>query len=178
MGQIQKQLKLNEFKKNNLFDSSTFGLLSLNEYFDDKLVSQILNLQQTVDLIKTCGFSQNDKFNLLYQGNRDGFTAEAFHSKCDGHANTLTIIKPTNSPNIFGGFTSATWDSVSKFKLDPNAFIFSLINEESQIFKMKVKHDHIKNAIYCDSGYGPQFGYDIQIYYDQTDDFESCSNLG
>ena len=62
----RSRLELNEFKKNILFDSNSFGLLSLNKYFDDKLESQILNLKQTVDLIKTCEFSQNEKFTLLY----------------------------------------------------------------------------------------------------------------
>jgi uncharacterized coiled-coil protein SlyX len=31
-------------------------------------------------------------FNLLWRGSRDGFTADEFHRRCDGHANTLTLI--------------------------------------------------------------------------------------
>jgi hypothetical protein len=33
-----------------------------------------------------------------------------FHGRCDGHANTLTVIVDTNG-NIFGGFTPLTWES-------------------------------------------------------------------
>jgi hypothetical protein len=48
--------------------------------------------------------------NLLYRATRDGFTASAFHEKCDGKENTITIIK-TNGNYVFGGYTSAKWNS-------------------------------------------------------------------
>ena len=34
-----------------------------------------------------------------------------FHSKCDGHYNTLTILKAKEIGFIFGGFTTVTWNS-------------------------------------------------------------------
>jgi hypothetical protein len=56
--------------------------------------SQILtDLQQSIELIDLCEFSPNDKWSLLYRGTRDGFDSNDFHSRCDGHANTLTILK-------------------------------------------------------------------------------------
>jgi hypothetical protein len=30
------------------------------------------------------------RFNLLWRGGRDGFTAQEVHLRCDGRANTLT----------------------------------------------------------------------------------------
>jgi hypothetical protein len=50
------------------------------------------------------------QFSLLWRGSRDGFRARNFHSRCDGHANTLTLIKDTEG-NIFGGFTPVEWES-------------------------------------------------------------------
>jgi archaellum component FlaC len=44
------------------------------------------------------------RFNLLWRGSRDGFTAQEFHRRCDGRANTLTLISDTDG-NVFGGFT-------------------------------------------------------------------------
>jgi hypothetical protein len=44
------------------------------------------------------------RFNLLWRGSRDGFTAQEFHLRCDGRANTLTLISDTDG-NVFGGFT-------------------------------------------------------------------------
>jgi hypothetical protein len=43
------------------------------------------------------------RFSLLRRGSRDGFRGCDFHSRCDGHANTLTVILETKG----NGFTSA-----------------------------------------------------------------------
>ena len=67
------------------------------------------------------------QFKLLYRATRDGFAASSFHAKCDQQPNTLTVIKTTNG-FIFGGYTAVAWDSTSRHKIDPNAFIFSLVN--------------------------------------------------
>jgi hypothetical protein len=59
------------------------------------------------------------QISLLWQGSRDGFKAQEFHRRCDGHANTLTVILDMEG-NIFGGFTPVEWDSVSNYKADDN----------------------------------------------------------
>jgi hypothetical protein len=71
------------------------------------------------------------KFLLLWRGGRDGFGRRPFHNRCDGHANTLTLIEDTDG-NIFGGFTPVEWESLPKStkKADPSlkSFIFTLKN--------------------------------------------------
>jgi hypothetical protein len=49
-------------------------------------------------------------FELLCPGSREGFKAQEFHRRCDGHANTLNVILDTKG-NIFGGFTPVKWES-------------------------------------------------------------------
>jgi hypothetical protein len=90
--------------------SSLFGSLKLRQYSDmNSLKSQILEgEQQCSELIKLCQFSPNDKWSLLYRGTRDGFEPSDFHSKCDGHLNTLTIEKAIQSKFIFAGFTTVS----------------------------------------------------------------------
>jgi hypothetical protein len=34
-------------------------------------------------------------FTVLWRGSRDGFGKDVFHSRCDGHPNTLTVILDT-----------------------------------------------------------------------------------
>ena len=76
---------------------------------------------------------------------------------------------------IFGGFASASWDSTSKFKLDPNAFLFSLTNKDNKPCKMKIIESEHEYAIRCNSTHGPSFGVDeICIYASAS----SYSNLG
>jgi hypothetical protein len=50
------------------------------------------------------------RWTVLWRGSRDGFTAKEFHRRCDGHANTLTLILDTKG-NAFGGFTPVEWES-------------------------------------------------------------------
>ncbi len=98
---------MNQFKPNLSFSKNSFGLLYLNEYsVIDPFKSQILKENQSSELIKLCEFSSIDKWTLLYRGTRDGFGAADFHSKCDDHKNTLTIVKAHDTSYIFGGYTS------------------------------------------------------------------------
>jgi hypothetical protein len=105
------------------------------------------------------------RFTLLWRGSRDRFRARDFHSRCDGHANTLTVILDTNG-NIFGGFTPVEWDSEHPLgKPDPSlkSFLFTLKNPHNfpdRRFALKAtKKDQ---AIYCWSDWGPHFG-DISV---------------
>jgi hypothetical protein len=84
--------------------------------------------------------------------------AADFHTRCDGIANTLTVVKAT-SGNIFGGYTEKAWYSKNECIKDPDAFIFSLVNKEEDPFKVIVSNEG-KNAIAGLSKYGPSIGRD------------------
>jgi hypothetical protein len=193
------QLKLNEIKEVNyhlkatnefmpnssLFDqnetSTLFGSIKLEEYSNtNSFKGEILtDFKQSIELINLCEFSPNDEWTLLYRATRNGFSSDVFHSKCDGHSNTLTILKAKESQFVFGGFTTVSWDSFSGDNSDPNAFIFSLTNKDNTPLKMKVDPDEHESAICCHSRYGPIFGgYDIIIYNNANTTMDGYSNLG
>jgi hypothetical protein len=108
---------------------------------------------------------QDKTLSLLWRGSRDGFDAEEFHDRCDGHANTLTVILDTNG-NIFGGFTPVEWESHTdsdngEWKADDSlkSFLFTLKNPHNIPARRFALHAAIKHqAIGCHSGYGPVFG--------------------
>jgi hypothetical protein len=75
---------------------------------------------------------KDKQFTLLWRGHDEGFRAWNFHYRCDGCANTLTVILDRNG-NIFGGFTPVEWETRTKepfFKADPSqkSFLFPLKN--------------------------------------------------
>ena len=96
------------------------------------------------------------KFELLWQGSRDGFTAAKFHANCNNKGPTVTVIKSEHD-QIFGGFTSESWGFAppgpAENKKDPTAFIYSLSKE------VKCAHQLNDNSIRDYSGAGPIFGY-------------------
>jgi hypothetical protein len=101
---------------------------------------------------------------LLYRASRDGFTAKAFHDRCDNVPNTVTIIR-NNLNFIFGGFTSARWSSTAGYTTDPSAFIFSLRRSGiSNNYKLMINSTTGTYAIYGYSSHGPIFGGGHDIY--------------
>jgi hypothetical protein len=101
--------------------------------------------------------------NLLYRGSRDGFNASAFRSRCDGQANTITIIK-SNFNHVFGGFTTVQWNSLGAYSTDQNAFIFSLRRSNSSNFYAKFPVRESSTAIWNRSYQGPAFGSYSGLY--------------
>ena len=179
MSQVNEDLKAsNQFKPFLSFNQDLFGQLHFNLFPSGPFKSKILSGQQPWDLIKLCEFDSKYKFKLLYRASEHGFHSSHFHLKCDGHANTLTILKASCTSFIFGGFTSATWDSSSQHKPDPNAFLFSLTNKDYKLCKIKIQPG--QNAIYCPSSFGPTFGggSDIYITSNSNTTNRSYSNLG
>ena len=184
MSQVVDNLKAsNQFEPNLTLDIDTFGQLYFNDFQRDPFKSQILMEQQPLELIQLCEFDLKSRFKLLYRASRDGFRGSDFHSKCDEHANTLTIFKASGSGSfIFGGFTSVAWESSKpgQYKSDANAFLFSLTNKDNQPCKMKIDKSKEKYAIYCGSEYGPKFGsgHDICIDSDSNKYAKSYSLFG
>jgi hypothetical protein len=132
------------------------------------------------------------RFTLLWRGSRDGFLANDFHGRCDGHANTLTLIEDTEG-NIFGGFTPVEWESRewnaqatealgrnNCFKADPSlkSFLFTLKNPENfPARKFALKAAKKDQAIFCDNRWGPHFG-DIRVWDNCNANTDSFTYLG
>src|SRR5207248_10896273 len=70
-------------------------------------------------------------FNLLYRASRDGYTAAAFHEKCDNKGATIVIAKIKNSEQIFGGYSSLFWDKSGVYKSADDSFIFSFTDKNN-----------------------------------------------
>ena len=134
--------------------------------------SAILNNEEHKSLIEITG---STKGVLLYRASRDGFTADAFHSRCDEKENTITIVL-NNSKCVFGGYASASWNSFGGYIYDPKAYIYSLrANGISHKYKFMVKN--AQKALYGNLDFGPTFGNDIDIC-NKSNVLHSCSNFG
>lgn len=119
------------------------------------------NIKQYDFIIKILGERLNRKISHLqkiYQATVDGDTTAKFHSKVDGHSNTLIIIKSTND-KIFGAFTSLAYHSLNgQYYYDSNAFIFSLTNLE--IYEVNKK----EHSVWIGSSHSVLFGSGHDIW--------------
>jgi hypothetical protein len=127
------------------------------------------------------------EWKLLYRGSRDGFRAAAFHGKCDGHANTLTLIAETNGA-LFGGFTPVPWDSIKR-GADPSgrSFVFTLSNPHGlPPQRFPLKSASARCAIACRGffrdGWSGMFafgaGHDVAVCEDCDTKAESKTTVG
>eukprot|EP01034_Spumella_vulgaris_P035385 gene35385-43631_t len=96
---------------------NTSSILSQVVQNTDNLILSLFSDQPTANFLKV---------SLLYRGSVDGFSAEAFHKKVDGHKSTLSIIRDTEN-SVFGAYTDAFWDNFSGYKPSPKSFLFSLM---------------------------------------------------
>jgi hypothetical protein len=138
---------------------------SLPSVFPSTIISELLELLTEFHL---------KHFQILWQGSQDGFSATEFHRRCDGHANTLTVIMDTKG-NIFGGFTPVEWESrewqpMICYKADVSlkSFLFTLKNPHNiKARKFALKASEQDKATYCQNTEGPIFGdSDIVIHND------------
>jgi hypothetical protein len=150
--------------------------------------SLILTENERLSLVKMIP-QQFSSGNLLYRASRDGFTATSFHEKCDGKANTITIIK-NNFNYVFGGYTAAIWTSTGYWTHDPSAFIYRLRKYGAyNSKKFHIQASAADNAIigYKDDEYNtninhkyPAFGFGEDIHIVDRSDIliGSFSKLG
>lgn len=94
------------------------------------------------------------RLERIYDASKDGWKGEDFHRCCDKMGWTISIVL-TTTDFIFGGFTTAEWESspIPLSKPDSSSFLFS-VNEGN---KYPITVDHRK-AIECRTGFCALFG--------------------
>ena len=151
--------------------------------------SSILSFHQDVDLCKSLltksilTNSMHQKVKLLFRASEHDFEAKAFHDHCDGHPNTITVIK-SNFGNIFGGYTNIPWGSSRILEVDKYESFLFLLHSHNEIWKTpklwEFRQDQaVKMEIRSFSEEGPTFGWgpDIRIQ-DKANEMKSVRVYG
>ncbi|XP_078063595.1 interferon-induced protein 44-like isoform X2 [Mustelus asterias] len=107
--------------------------------------------------------------HLLYKASVHGFSAKAFHDKCDGQGPTLTVGYK-DSQCIFGGYTSEDFGT-DESKMDDKAFLFQL-NDAGSVKKFDVEPRTVDHLSLLQ--HGPSFGSRVFLPYGK----KKISNLG
>ena len=96
----------------------------------EKLNSRTIENKQEFSLLYKRlkkNFKEITDFKLLYRGSADGKSSTAFHEKCDGIGNTISIIR-SNAGYKFGGYAVNKWtkNAFTWVYDDLKSFVFSL----------------------------------------------------
>ena len=130
---------------------------NMNVKFKEKLMKSLISQSNIIRNTFEIDFLLNKlikinplAFTLLYKGSQDTDNCKAFHQKCDGQKNILLFIL-TSKNYIFGGYTSAGFDSSGNAKKDMESFLFSV--DFQKIYNIKEE----QYAIFCNKNCGPIF---------------------
>ncbi|KAF4083200.1 hypothetical protein AMELA_G00137290 [Ameiurus melas] len=107
----------------------------------------------------------NVELHLLYKASVHGYTASAFHQRCDHQGPTL-IVACSNSGEIYGGYTSEDYTQTKCYINDGNAFLFHLQGTTPVQFGIKTPRG--KNARYDDYNAGPCFGNEVYFLHNNS----------
>jgi hypothetical protein len=137
------------------------------------------NQQTSLSEWLKAGAKDKSGWKLAYQGSRDGFGSDKFHSMCDLKGESVTIIKSSNG-FLFGGYSSVSWDTKNKNGQSENApgsFIFTISNPHG-IQPTKDSPIKPEYAIYHNSSWGPLFGAnDMYVSSDCNTNNNSYTNF-
>ena len=120
-----------------------------------------------------------NKMELIYRGTRDGSGSNIFHNKCDNQGPTICLCK-NEKGNIFGGYASISWTSDGSYYSANGSFLFTLTNNNGIAPTKYPNTQNFDNAVYHNSGYGPTFGgnHDLYISNDYLNNKNSHCSLG
>jgi hypothetical protein len=167
-------------------NEKSFDCTCINGYFGSKcehyrnkafINSTILNnKKELIDKLYEITNFEHKNWVLIYRATRDGFSSSNFHSKCNYHSSTLTLIKTTKS-FVFGGFIEQSFSGCSCYKADEKAFLISLVNNKNATFKLPIEPNSLY-AFYDFNDYGPTFGggHDIYISSNSNQNKDSYNN--
>ncbi|CAJ1427341.1 unnamed protein product [Effrenium voratum] len=102
---------------------------------------------------------------LLYRASRDGFSAQAFHQKCDAHGPAVVIAR-SQAGYIFGRYTDTAFNSSGGYRQCSRSFLFHLSGPSIHGPSKHVIFQNHQHGICCSSNHAATFGggHDMQIF--------------
>ncbi|XP_028260603.1 interferon-induced protein 44-like [Parambassis ranga] len=113
------------------------------------------NKQRTI-----CSELGRFKLKLLYKASIHGFTAAAFHQRCDNHAPTVSVGYNT-SGFVFGGYTKQPFCQSGQYVYDDRVFLFTFNGEKL----LKYPVTTAAYAVRMINNSGPYFGEDLVLVH-------------
>jgi len=115
--------------------------------------------------------SFSDAVNLLYKASRDGWTAAAFHQRCDNKGATYTRAL-INDGRVLGAYTSMSWSSsVQNYQNDTTAFLY---DGTTKFPAANGAWGSGQYATYMNSSYFPTFGGGHDMYISGRDMYNNA----
>ncbi|XP_067336256.1 interferon-induced protein 44-like isoform X3 [Channa argus] len=103
------------------------------------------------------------RLHLLYKASKHGFTAAAFHNRCDLQGPTV-IVAYNPAGFAFGAYTSKDYTQCGQPIYDQEAFVYSITAGENKPLRVA---GITGQSAFTDVGTGPNFGALVFLHGDQ-----------
>lgn len=119
-------------KKNKEISEQLFSLLNKQNILNNKIFKNLIEnaIIEKREEIK----NKNIGWKLIYKASRDGGSVTDCHSKCNNISDTVSIIF-SSTGRIFGVYRNIAINGDGPWRIDNNAFIFSVDN--NKIYRVK-----------------------------------------
>ncbi|XP_037551046.1 interferon-induced protein 44-like [Nematolebias whitei] len=112
---------------------------------------------------KLLSFFGHVRLHLLYKASIHGFTAAAFHARCDKQGPTVTVAYNA-AGFLFGGYTSKDYAQSKQAVHDAAAFLYSISAEREKPLRVECVQGQ---PAFIDESTGPHFGALVFLHGDQ-----------
>ncbi|KAM7376107.1 hypothetical protein PAMP_005854 [Pampus punctatissimus] len=102
------------------------------------------------------------RFHLLYKASVHGFTAAAFHSRCDKQGPTV-IVAYNAAGFVFGAYTSKDYTQSGEGIKDEEAFLYSISAEVNKPLRVAIISGQ---CAFTDGNTGPNYGALVFLHQD------------
>ncbi|XP_026734002.1 BTB/POZ domain-containing protein 19 isoform X1 [Trichoplusia ni] len=154
-------------------DKRTQPRLAVNMFTGSLILQQDKSAFQAV-INNWCG-TPKQSWRLIFRASTHGFSAQAFHSHCDGVAPVLLLVQLSRG-EVVGGFSEAAWvaGGAGGYAAAERAFLFALAEPPARYTLLKKAF-----ALCYHPDCGPIFGAgaDLFISSNCNSNSESYSNL-
>jgi hypothetical protein len=117
----------------------------------------LLTIDHQIQLNRFYG-NENQNWQLIYKGTKNGFDAMDCHRHIDNQGPTLTVVQSSEG-YLFGGYTSVSWGAIKGDCFnDKTAFLFTLTNPHNILPTKYMINSKGENAILSNFINGPAFG--------------------
>ncbi|XP_072544585.1 interferon induced protein 44c2 isoform X2 [Salminus brasiliensis] len=125
-------------------------------------VTSQLSRQQEKQL---CSMLNTSRLSLLFKASVHGYTAAAFHSRCDRQGPTVTVAYNA-SGFVFGAYISKDYAQTGQNIADEKAFLFSFNEKKKKKDPLRVVSGEAQRS-FTDGNTGPNF-VSLQFLYNNT----------
>ncbi len=122
------------------------------------VVKSSLSEEQQRKLLSLLG---HVKLHLLYKASVHGFTAAAFHGRCDRQGPTV-IVAHNTAKLVFGAYTSKDYTQSEKDIEDKEAFVYSI-----RSYQKPRKWIPLGKRAFTDANTGPDYGDLVFLHNDK-----------